>query len=127
MFGGLNGAGKTSILTAVRVALYGRAAFGRGMSTADYQAQLDALIHKGVGISEGKSSIELVFTHSHNGIESEYKITRGWARGKKDKLVLEQDNAEISQMNYDQCQSFLNELIPSGIADLFFFDGEKNS
>ncbi|MBY6197365.1 DNA sulfur modification protein DndD [Vibrio hangzhouensis] len=125
LFGGLNGAGKTSILTAVRVALYGRAAFGRGMSTTEYQEQLDALIHKGVGISEGKSSIELVFTHSQNGIESEYKITRGWSKGQKDRLLLEKDSEELSQMNYDQCQSFLNELIPSGIADLFFFDGEK--
>lgn len=125
LFGGLNGAGKTSILTAVRVALYGRAAFGRGMTAAEYQAQLDALVHKGVGISEGKSSIELVFTHSHNGVESEYKITRGWSKGQKDRLVLEKDSEELSQMNYDQCQSFLNELIPPGIADLFFFDGEK--
>ncbi|MEZ8740091.1 DNA sulfur modification protein DndD [Photobacterium swingsii] len=125
LFGGLNGAGKTSILTAVRVALYGRAAFGRGMTSAEYQAQLDALIHKGVGISEGKSSIELVFTHSQNGLESEYRVTRGWSKGQKDRLVLEKDSEELSQMNYDQCQSFLNELIPSGIADLFFFDGEK--
>ncbi|MEC6909205.1 DNA sulfur modification protein DndD [Photobacterium piscicola] len=124
LFGGLNGAGKTSILTAVRVALYGRAAFGRGMSSAEYQDQLDALIHKGVDLSEGKCSIELVFTHSQNGLESEYKVIRGWSKGQKDKLVLEQDSKKI-ELNYEQCQSFLNELIPSGIADLFFFDGEK--
>lgn len=124
LFGGLNGAGKTSILTAVRVALYGRAAFGRGMSSAEYQDQLDALIHKGVGLSEGKCSIELVFSHSQNGLESEYKVIRGWSKGQKDKLVLEQDSKKI-ELNYEQCQSFLNELIPSGIADLFFFDGEK--
>ena len=124
LFGGLNGAGKTSILTAVRVALYGRAAFGRGMSSAEYQDQLDALIHKGTDLSEGKCSIELVFTHSQNGLESEYKVIRGWSKGQKDKLVLEQDSKKI-ELNYEQCQSFLNELIPSGIADLFFFDGEK--
>ncbi|WP_408901214.1 DNA sulfur modification protein DndD [Photobacterium piscicola] len=124
LFGGLNGAGKTSILTAVRVALYGRAAFGRGMSSAEYQNQLDALIHKGTDLSEGKCSIELVFTHSQNGLESEYKVIRGWSKGQKDKLVLEQDSKKI-ELNYEQCQSFLNELIPSGIADLFFFDGEK--
>ena len=124
LFGGLNGAGKTSILTAVRVALYGRAAFGRGMSSAEYQDQLDALIHKGTDLSEGKCSIELVFSHSQNGLESEYKVIRGWSKGQKDKLVLEQDSKKI-ELNYEQCQSFLNELIPSGIADLFFFDGEK--
>ncbi|MGI2146653.1 DNA sulfur modification protein DndD [Shewanella frigidimarina] len=125
LFGGLNGAGKTSILSAVRVALYGRAAFGRGMNAAEYQAQLDALIHKGIGISDNKSSIQLIFSHSLNGVENEYRVTRGWQRGQKDKLVLEQDSTELSSMSYDQCQSFLNELIPPGISDLFFFDGEK--
>lgn len=125
LFGGLNGAGKTSILSAVRVALYGRAAFGRGMNSAQYQEQLDALIHNGVGISADKASIQLIFTHSQNGVESEYRVTRGWKRGQKDKLVLEQNNTELSSMSYEQCQSFLNELIPPGISDLFFFDGEK--
>lgn len=125
LFGGLNGAGKTSILTAVRVVLYGRAAFGRGLNSAEYQAQLDALIHKGVGVSEGKASIELVFSHSLNGAEHEYKVIRGWRRGAKDKLILEQNGQKLSSLSYDQCQGFLNELIPPGISELFFFDGEK--
>jgi DNA sulfur modification protein DndD len=125
LFGGLNGAGKTTILSAVRVALYGRSAFGRGLSTAEYQKQLDALIHHGIGINDKNSSIALAFTHSHNGIESEYEVTRAWARGQKDKLTLKQNNVELTQLSYDQCQSFLTELIPTGIADLFFFDGEK--
>ncbi|MBY5993685.1 DNA sulfur modification protein DndD [Ferrimonas balearica] len=125
LFGGLNGAGKTSILTAVRVALYGRAAFGRGLSSADYQEQLNALIHKGVDLSEGKTSIELLFTHSQNGVESEYRVIRGWKKGQKDKLLLVQDGKELANMSHDQCQSFLNELVPTGISELFFFDGEK--
>jgi DNA sulfur modification protein DndD len=83
LFGGLNGAGKTSILSAVRVALYGRAAFGRGMNAAEYQAQLDALIHKGIGISDNKSSIQLIFSHSLNGVENEYRVTRGWQRARQ--------------------------------------------
>jgi len=125
LFGGLNGAGKTSILTGIRVALYGRAAFGINMTTAEYQEQLAALIHNGNGITQKKSSIELVFTYSQQGVESEYKVIRSWQRGQKDKLFLYKNNMPESSLGYDQCQAFLNELIPIGIADLFFFDGEK--
>lgn len=38
---------------------------------------------------------------------------------------MQQDGQPLSELDYDQCQGFLNELIPHGIADLFFFDGEK--
>lgn len=125
LFGGLNGAGKTSILTGVRVALYGRAAFGFNMTASEYNEQLAALIHNGNGISQNQASIELVFTYSQQGVESEYKVIRTWKRGQKDKLSLFKDEVPESSLGYDQCQAFLNELIPIGIADLFFFDGEK--
>ncbi|MBU2925803.1 DNA sulfur modification protein DndD [Colwellia sp. 1_MG-2023] len=125
LFGGLNGAGKTSILTGVRVALYGRAAFGFNMTTTEYQQQLSALIHKGNGVQHNSASIELVFTYSQQGVESEYKIIRSWKKDQKDKLALYKNEVPESALGYEQCQAFLNELIPIGIADLFFFDGEK--
>jgi DNA sulfur modification protein DndD len=127
LFGGLNGAGKTSILTAVRLALYGRAAFGFNMTSSEYQDQLANLIHNGngVGQSHNNASIELVFTYNQQGQENEYKVIRSWDRGKKDKLFLYRNDVPESYLTYEQCQAFLNELIPAGIADLFFFDGEK--
>ncbi|CAH1534125.1 DNA sulfur modification protein DndD [Vibrio rotiferianus] len=127
LFGGLNGAGKTSILTAVRLALFGRQSFSQVLSNAEYVEALSELIHKGVGHGgvQDSASIELEFKYSQNGEESTYKVIRGWKRGKKDNLCLEKDGAQISELNYEQCQGFLNELIPTGIADLFFFDGEK--
>nr|MBF4432896.1 DNA sulfur modification protein DndD [Vibrio anguillarum] len=63
--------------------------------------------------------------YSQNGEESTYKVIRSWKRGQKDKLYLEKDDVALTELDYDQCQGFLNELIPTGIADLFFFDGEK--
>jgi DNA sulfur modification protein DndD len=125
LFGGLNGAGKTSILTGVRVALYGRAAFGFNMTSSEYQDQLAALIHKGNGMQHNSASIELVFTYSQQGVESEYKVIRSWKKDQKDKLALYKNDVHESALGYEQCQAFLNELIPIGIADLFFFDGEK--
>lgn len=127
LFGGLNGAGKTSILTAVRLALYGRQSFGTLLNNGEYIEALSELIHKGVGHGgvQDHASIELEFRYSQNGEENTYKVIRGWKRGKKDQLCLEKDGVQIPELNYDQCQGFLNELIPNGIADLFFFDGEK--
>lgn len=129
LFGGLNGAGKTSILTAIRLALYGRLAFEELVHTQDYIDQLTALIHNGVSESQRPTdaAVELTFTYNKEGIESEFTVIRSWQRGKKDRLKLLQNGKPLDEMNYDQCQGFLNELIPHGIADLFFFDGEKIS
>ncbi|MBB1465931.1 DNA sulfur modification protein DndD [Vibrio sp. SG41-7] len=127
LFGGLNGAGKTSILTAVRLALFGRQSFSQVLSNGEYVDALSELIHKGVGHGgvQDNASIELEFKYSQNGEENTYKVIRGWKRGKKDNLCLEKGGIQIPALNYEQCQGFLNELIPTGIADLFFFDGEK--
>lgn len=126
LFGGLNGAGKTSILTAVRLALYGRQSFGKPLLNNEYADALAALVHQGSGVSQPEQAhIELEFTHSKDGVENRYKVIRGWKKGKTDKLQLEMDGQPLSELSYDQCQGFLNELIPIGIADLFFFDGEK--
>ncbi|MEX2951802.1 DNA sulfur modification protein DndD [Serratia fonticola] len=127
LFGGLNGAGKTSILSAIRLALYGRLAFGLATQQQEYIEQLSALIHNGAYYIEQpeEASIELTFTYNKGGHEAEFTVTRTWKKGKKDRLSLLQDGQPLDELDYDQCQGFLNELIPHGIADLFFFDGEK--
>ncbi|EBG8223409.1 DNA sulfur modification protein DndD [Salmonella enterica subsp. enterica] len=127
LFGGLNGAGKTSILSAIRLALYGRLAFGLATQQQEYIEQLSALIHNGAYYIEQpeEASVELTFTYNKGGHEAEFAVTRIWKKGKKDRLSLQQDGQLLEELDYDQCQGFLNELIPHGIADLFFFDGEK--
>ncbi|MDK9783067.1 DNA sulfur modification protein DndD [Vibrio sp. B172a] len=127
LFGGLNGAGKTSILTAVRLALFGRQSFSKALNNNEYINALDELIHKGVSQNDlqDKASVSMEFKYTQNGEESLYTVLREWKRGKKDVLTLKKNGVQISELNYEQCQGFLNELIPTGIADLFFFDGEK--
>lgn len=127
LFGGLNGAGKTSILSAIRLALYGRLAYGSATQQQEYVDELSALVHNGSSLGEqpNEASVELVFIYNKGGQEAEITVTRAWQKGKRDKLSLQQDGKLIQGLSYDQCQGFLNELIPHGIADLFFFDGEK--
>lgn len=127
LFGGLNGSGKTSILTAIRLALYGKTAFNDVLTNQGYIEQLSTLIYRNTekNESEKSASIELTFTYNQSGKTSDFTVIRNWQLGHKDKLLLLQDGKELKELNYEQCQGFLNELIPNGVADLFFFDGEK--
>jgi DNA sulfur modification protein DndD len=128
LFGGLNGSGKTSILTAIRLALYGRLAFNECTTSQDYVEKLSSLIYRGDLLAQpDNASVVLVFTYNKAGEQSEFTVNRRWSKGQKDELTLHQDGVALSELNYEQCQGFLNELIPSGISDLFFFDGEKIS
>jgi DNA sulfur modification protein DndD len=130
LFGGLNGAGKTSILLGVRLALYGRLSLGSQVSQKRYdEFLLDAIHHsKETGRSANSSSVELKFTYAKLGTESEYSVKREWERkgkGVKETLTILENRSPIKGLSYEQAQNFLNELIPAGVSDLFFFDGEK--
>ncbi len=130
LFGGLNGAGKTTTLTAIRLALYGRASLGRNVSLQAYHNQLSDYIHrpKKSVVAPHSAAIELSFSYGKQGSFHEYRVVRNW-ENQKGKLIelleVQQDEKPLEGLNYEQLQSFLNELIPIGVADLFFFDGEK--
>jgi len=130
LFGGLNGAGKTSILLGVRLALYGRLCLGSAVSQKRYdEFLLDAIHHsRETGRSANSSSVELKFTYAKLGTESQYHVKREWERkgkGVKETLTVLENDTPIKGLSYEQAQNFLNELIPAGVSDLFFFDGEK--
>ena len=130
LFGGLNGAGKTTILEAVRLTLYGRQAIGKNVSQAEYDTYLQEAIHKSshLLVNSDSASVSLEFVYSRLGKVSTYTVTRSWTAAKnsvKENLELLRDGQPLSEISNDQTQSFLNELIPIGVSDLFFFDGEK--
>lgn len=130
LFGGLNGAGKTTILTALKLAIYGKGMLGN-VSQSEYQGYLSASIHKMVdGVFKPLySSVQITFRHAHHGLFNVYEVKRDWKvleSGKvKESLRIVCDGDEKSELTYEQAQAFLNELIPIGVSELFFFDGEK--
>lgn len=130
LFGGLNGAGKTTLLTAVRLALYGKQSLGLGTSVRQYHNFLATSIHRNANqvIQRDAASVGLRFTYARQGRIEEFTVIRSWwSTGKsiRERLEIERDGQALNELTTEQAQGFLNELIPIGVADLFFFDGEK--
>ena len=127
LFGGLNGAGKTSILTAVKLALFGKASLKGNITSRIYSDYLEDQINRGDG-NLNSASVALQYEYTKLGKPYKYKINRSWALKDekiKESLVIHENDKELSELNISQAQSFIFDLIPLGVADLFFFDGEK--
>jgi len=127
LFGGLNGAGKTSILTAVKLALFGKASLKGNITSKVYSDYLEDQINRGDG-KLNSASVALEFEYAKLGKPYKYYVKRSWQAkdGKvKESLVIHENEKELSELNISQAQGFIFDLIPLGVADLFFFDGEK--
>ena len=130
LFGGLNGAGKTTTLTAVRLALYGKQSLGRAVSVQAYHDFLLDSIHKPKDsvLKPNTAGVKLDFNFGRQGEVIDYTVKRVWTvRGNSvfESVEIYQNGEYLQNLTDQQKQSFLNELIPIGVADLFFFDGEK--
>lgn len=130
LFGGLNGAGKTTILTAIRLVIYGKQSLGYATSQKAYEEFLASKIHRNSNslVNPNAAHVALEFLYYKLGQPTKYKIIRSWVHSGKqlnETLTILQDGEVLPNFSQEQCQAFLNELIPLGVSDLFFFDGEK--
>lgn len=126
LIGGKNGAGKTTLLEAVRLALYGRRALGARVGQADYEAYLRERINR--NSTAHAAAVALEFDYAEAGEVHRYRVRREWVvRGKSvvESLLLDKDGMAVTSVPRDEWHHFLQELIPPGVSQLFFFDGEK--
>jgi len=127
LFGGLNGAGKTSILTAVKVALFGKSSLKGGLTSKDYSLFLADQVNRSDSDCN-TAAVAVKFEYSKLGNNYSYCVERSWRVEQnkvKELLVIQENGKVLSELSLAQGQSFIFELIPPGVADLFFFDGEK--
>lgn len=127
LIGGLNGRGKTSFLEAVLLCLYGsRSPFAKQWE-AGYTAYLESLINRRVDKSIG-SAVELDLTiERDSGSRESLLVRRSWRVANKrasDKVLVYRNGTEdrVLSANWN---TYVEELVPSGVSGLFFFDGEK--
>lgn len=126
LFGGLNGAGKTTILESIHLALYGPLAEGSSRRAGkSYDAYLRSLIH--LPVSGDVSSVELAFHAFSEGESHDYRVRRVWrdsTTGIKELLQVE-INGVADQARAETWADYIQGFLPRGIAGLFFFDGEQ--
>lgn len=131
LVGGHNGAGKTTILEAIRLCLYGRLALGNRVTDVEYHAHLRERIHRNRDaiIPVSYSSVAIEFEFAHAGRPSTYLVHRAWetkgANGVSESLRVLRDGAPLGDVESQFWPEFVRSLVPPGVSQLFFFDGEK--
>ena len=121
LIGGMNGAGKTSIMEAVTYCLYGG-------KTDDIFRNINRR-EKAKG--NANVAFEIVIEMDDG---SELIVKRSWTAGAvsepkprdlSERLVVVRDGKRVSVQNQEIWQDFIRAAIPPGITQFFFFDGEK--
>lgn len=129
LIGGMNGAGKSSIFKAIQICLYGQAALGPIVSRRAYEEELRNLIHQGSGpIENRQASVGVDFTISIGGERADYFVKRIWnARTSSisETVEIKKNGLPIDGHEQRYWQDFIQHLIPQGLLNLFFFDGER--
>ena len=133
--GGGNGAGKTTLFESIMTCLYGKESLEKKTTQKQYNEVILRSIHRFLGTkkSADEASIIVEFQFAHEGKISEYQVMRMWQNndGRVDekftikKKVDDENFKELDTIEESQWQTFINQLIPKGVAKLFFFDGEK--
>ena len=126
LIGGLNGTGKTTILDALQLVLYGRLARCSMRGTSPYDEFLLHCINRKVDPAEG-AAIELQFHHISAGVEHTFRVHRSWcfgSKGLKEKVEVIVDG-RLDPVVSQSWAEHVEEFIPARISHLFFFDGEK--
>lgn len=125
LIGGMNGRGKTTILEAVLLSLYGSNSFAYTESKYQtYGQYLKSYVNKKDGTLE--SFVEIVFSMDSSD-EEVYQVHREWdAKGQRvHERIWVRKNGEDSAFLTENWPMFVESILPSALSNFFFFDGEK--
>lgn len=126
LIGGMNGGGKTTLIDAIRLALYGQRAQCSTRGNLGYSDFLTQSVNSQTSLGK-VTQIELSFEHIVEDRWQEFKIIRAWNKypqDGKDSLSI------IVEGSYDNglaeiWDEYVENLLPLGISNLFLFDGEQ--
>ncbi len=128
LLGGMNGGGKTTLMDAIRLALYGHRAQCSTRGNLSYSDFLTQCVNSKAEPNE-KTRVELVFEHIENDKPIKYRIVRTWEKNPKDGKdnlgILGDDDTWPVEALVNTWDDYIENLLPLGISNLFLFDGEQ--
>ncbi|MYS87884.1 DNA sulfur modification protein DndD [Embleya scabrispora] len=127
LIGGLNGCGKTTLLDAIQLALYGNRARCSGRGNSSYDTYLRESINRLADPEDG-ARVAVEFSILLEGEEHRYHVSRSWRipAGKKlDESLEITVNGKPEWGLSEGWVDHIEGLLPLEVASLFFFDGEK--
>ncbi|MBD2666466.1 hypothetical protein B6N60_02509 [Richelia sinica FACHB-800] len=128
LLGGMNGGGKTTLMDAIRLALYGQRAQCSTRGNLSYTDFLNQCVNSKADPVE-KTRVELVFEHIEEDKPVKYRVIRTWEKNPKDGKdslgILGDDDTWPVDSLVNIWDEYIENILPLGISNLFLFDGEQ--
>ena len=129
LIGGQNGAGKTSIFDAIKIALYGPLAFGYSGANSHYSKKIKEYINsKTYNKADCNSGVAIEFEIKQDREVKKYTINRQWTiddKKLKEDCIIECGGKKYDESEHTYFESYLQSVIPPNLFDFFLFDGEE--
>jgi len=125
---GANGAGKTTMLDAIRLCMFGKRFNGYAAFNSDYQRYILSSKNKSsIRNNDQRFFIEIEielteFPHYCLTLKREWKLNKDKV---EEKFTLFRDNIPLEIIPREYWEDYVMSIIPPYISDYFFFDGEK--
>lgn len=128
LIGGKNGAGKTSLFTAIKIALYGPLAFGYVGINPHYIAKIkDCINSKAFHTDKVEARVELVVSLMIERELKDYYINREWDYSNQrlvENFSISENGKFLNEQELSYFQNYLHGMIPPDLFEFFLFDGE---
>lgn len=129
LIGGKNGAGKTSLFTAIKVALYGPLAYGYVGTNPYYTSKIKDLINSKAFQKENvEAEVQITLELKIEREIKSYIITRKWnytAQKLIEEYTVEKDGMKLDEQELSYFENYLQSIIPPDLFEFFLFDGEE--
>ena len=129
LIGGKNGAGKTSLFTAIKVALYGPLAYGYVGVNNHYISKIKDLINSKVFQKDVvESGVQITLQLKIEREIRNFVITRKWDYTNQkltEEYTVDRDGKLLNDQELSYFENYLRSIVPPDLFEFFLFDGEE--